>query len=285
MMQPAFAARDDWLPPRQANLHRANGRVPGAAIAHTFAPDSQDPPRSEEARFDREPAPLAGAAQFRLLVVEDDEILASALAAKLERNSIFVEAVASARAALRALEEARFDLAIIDIGLPDGSGLDVCREIRLQSDLPVMFLTGLDSVPERLTGFDVGADDYMVKPVSLHEVIRRVRALLRRRPARSLAPLLEGPEGLLLDRIAHRASANGRSLHLTLTEFSILSFLLERRHQAASADEISRAVWGHETFGHDNYVQQHISRLRSKLRAAGVDGVIHTLHGRGYTIS
>jgi len=243
-----------------------------------------DPERVSELPLGGEPVPVSAEAPFRVVIVDDDEILSSQLAEMLKRNSLSVIVVTSVAAALQTLARERFDLAIIDVGLPDGSGFDICRTIRLQSDLPVMFLTALDSEPDRLSGFDVGADDYVVKPVSLYEVTSRVRALLRRWRRPLLAPVLEGPDELLLDRVAHRASAKGRRIHLTVTEFSILAFLLERRGLTASADEISAAVWGHETFGQDNYVQQHISHLRSKLRAVGAVNVIETVHGLGYVI-
>ncbi len=222
----------------------------------------------------------------RVLVVEDDDLLSQAIALKLQEDGLRVDTTEQAETALDLLERDRFDLLIVDVGLPGMSGFELCREVRRRrNDILVMFLTGADSVEERLTGFDLGGDDYVVKPANLSEVTRRARALLRRRRVdEPAASSLDGPSGLRLDRGAHRASVAGASVDLTQKEFALLSLLLERREDVMSADDISRAVWGYETFGARNFVEKQISRLRAKLSVAGASDVVSTVRGVGYVI-
>lgn len=227
-----------------------------------------------------------GEATARVLVVEDDDLLSRAIALKLEEDGLRADTTERAESALELLDGGQFDLLIIDVGLPGMSGFDLCREVRRRrNDVPVMFLTGAASVQERIAGFDLGADDYVVKPANLGEVTRRARALLRRRRAgTSPAAELEGPSELLVDRSSHRATVGGELLDLTQKEFAVLTLLLERRGEVMSADDLSRNVWGYETFGARNFVEKQISRLRSKLGAAGADNVISTVRGVGYVI-
>ncbi|HJM88994.1 MAG TPA: response regulator transcription factor [Dehalococcoidia bacterium] len=222
----------------------------------------------------------------QVLLVEDDDLLSRALSARLVEDGIDTETTARAEAALELIDREEFDLLIIDVGLPGMSGFDLIREIRRRrDDVPVMFLTGAATVQERLSGFDLGADDYVVKPANLNEVTRRARALLRRH--RTGAPLtseLLGPSDLVLDRSSHRVAVGETQLDLTQKEFAVLTLLLERREEVITADDLSRAVWGYETFGARNFVEKQVSRLRSKLRAAGARGVINTVRGVGYVI-
>ncbi len=220
-----------------------------------------------------------------VLVVEDDETLRELIARKLQRNGFRTRAEGSAEAALEALGREQFDLVILDVGLPRMSGFEVCREIRTRSDVPVMFLTAADSVPDQLAGFDLGCDDYVVKPANLHEVVRRVRALLRRRrPQRTEPAELHGPGGVVVWLSARLVFVDGRRVELANKEFALLALLLERREQVLDADTISREVWGYETFGARNFMEKQVSRVRSKLRDAGADDVISTVRGAGYVI-
>jgi len=221
-----------------------------------------------------------------VLVVDDDDIFSRAIALKLEEDGLQAATTERAESALELIDSNHFDLLIIDVGLPGMSGFDLCREVRRRrDDVPVMFLTAAISVEERIAGFDLGADDYVVKPANLGEVTRRARALLRRRRGgASTATQLEGPGGLLVDRSAHRATIGDELLDLTQKEFSVVTLLLERRGEVMSADDLSRSVWGYETFGARNFVEKQISRLRSKLSAAGAENVIGTVRGVGYVI-
>ena len=227
-----------------------------------------------------------GEGTAHVLVVEDDDLLSRAIALKLEEDGLRADTTERAESALDLLDRSQFDLLIIDVGLPGMSGFDLCREVRRRrNDVLVMFLTGAASVQERIAGFDLGADDYVVKPANLGEVTRRARALLRRRRAgTSPSAELEGPGGLRVDRGSHRAAIGEQLLDLTQKEFAVLTLLLERRGEVMSADDLSRNVWGYETFGARNFVEKQISRLRSKLSAVGADDVISTVRGVGYVI-
>jgi DNA-binding response OmpR family regulator len=232
--------------------------------------------------------PVAGRAEAapRVLVVEDDDLLSQAIALKLREDGLQTDTTEQAEEALDLMERNRFDLLIVDVGLPGMSGFELCREVRRRrNEILVMFLTGAASVEERLAGFDLGADDYVVKPANLSEVTRRARALLRRKSApASAVSNLDGPSGVRVDRSAHRATVRGELLDLTQKEFALLALLLEHREDVLSADDISRAVWDHETFGARNFVEKQISRLRSKLAAAGARDVIATVRGVGYVV-
>ena len=217
-------------------------------------------------------------------MVEDDEVLAELLARKLKRDALRVQAARSAEVALEILGRQQFDLVILDVGLPDMSGFDLCREIRRSSDVPVMFLTGADTLTERLAGFDLGGDDYIVKPANLHELLRRVRALLRRSQREPVARELRGPAEILVRPAEHVAFVGDQSLNLKSKEFALLVLLLARKQEVLDADTISREVWGYETFGSRNFVEQQISRLRAQLRDAGAANVIDTVRGAGYVI-
>lgn len=219
-----------------------------------------------------------------VLLVEDDLPFAAMLAHTLEGDGLYCEIAISAEAALEQLSSEHFDLVILDIGLPGMSGFDMCREVRRRSDIPVMFLTGADDVEERLAGFDLGGDDYVVKPASLDEVVRRSRALLKRWRRGMPVDELHGPSHVVLRREAHEVEVAGRIVDLTPKEFALLAFLLERRQQVLNADTIARTVWGYETFGERNFVERHVAALRKKLSAAGAQNVVVTVRGIGYVV-
>ena len=174
---------------------------------------------------------------------------------------------------------------ILDVGLPKMSGFDVCRQIRSRSDVPVIFVTAAGNLAERLHGFDLGGDDYIVKPMDAAELHRRVRAVLRRHLKRDDQPAeVAGPDGVTMNLRAHEVLVHGEELTLTPKEFSILRLLLERRGEVLTTDTISTHVWGYETFGQRNFVEAHVSRLRSKLNASGAPNIVTTVRGIGYVI-
>lgn len=249
-------------------------QIPQQSFAHSGpAPDEGGP------RF---PSPL----EASVLVVDDDPLVAEVIGGMLRADDADVTAVGSAETALTLLSQAAFDLVILDVSLPGLSGFEALRRLREVSDVPVMMLTGAGSLAERLAGFDLGADDYVLKPVEVQELRRRVRALLRR--GRGMAPRspeeLSGPGGLTLRLSSHEATVNHARVDLTPKEFSLLRLLLDRRGDVVSPDEISRTIWGYETFGSRNFVEAHISRLRSKLAKHGAPDVITTIRGVGYIV-
>jgi DNA-binding response OmpR family regulator len=221
----------------------------------------------------------------RILVVDDDERLRAAVLPVLAQCGWHVRGVTSGERAIEVLAQDSIALVILDAELPGISGFETLRQIRARSDVPVLMLSGAGNVDERVAGFDLGADDYVTKPVELAELQRRVRALLRRIPPdpESYEALI-GPAGLELHPHLQEVAVDGQPVRTTPREFDILWLLLERRSSAVTPDEISRRVWGYETMGSRNFVEAHISRLRAKLRTAGAHDVITTVRGVGYRV-
>ena len=197
-----------------------------------------------------------------------------------------VVGVDSGEAALALIERSDFDLVILDVGLPGISGLETLRRMRERSDTPVMMVTGASSLAERAAGFDLGADDYVVKPAEAPELSRRARALLRRTRGADgrVVEELEGPDGLVLRLRPHEALIGHAALDLTPKEFAVLRLLLHRRGEVVSPDDLSLAIWGYGTFGSRNFVEAHISRLRAKLTKRGAGQIVTTIRGVGYVI-
>lgn len=216
-----------------------------------------------------------------ILVVEDDASVRSLLTDVLEGEGYEVVAQANAKNLNRTLRRLSPDLAILDVGLPDGpDGYTVARALRRHSLAPILFLTGRDSVADRLAGFDAGGDDYLVKPFAVEELSVRVRALLRRalrqgRPAVKVADLV-------VDDAKRTITRGGKELQLTPREYRLLVALAARAGQPVTKVELLAEVWGDAN--HDpNVVEAHMSGLRRKLEAEG-PRLVHTLRGVGYVL-
>jgi len=225
-------------------------------------------------------------ATTRILVVEDDAAVREILETALGGDLRTVSAVRSGEQALEALAASEFHLVILDLGLPGMSGLETLRELRARGDdAPVIIATAASSLDERLTGFDLGADDYVLKPLSVPELQRRVDAVLRRAlgPKR-FGTQLVGPAGVVLDLSGQLARVGTTEVRLTAKQFDVLRYLLERRGTVATPEDISVAVWGYGTFGSPNFVEAQISRIRARLADAGASEVIVTSRGTGYVI-
>jgi len=221
------------------------------------------------------------ARKARLLVVEDDLSLRSALEAALDDKGYLVRALAEGDSALRVADEFRPDLAILDVALGVGvDGLTVARRLRDQSDLPVIFLTAADSVESRLAGFKAGGDDYMVKPFAMAELLARIGVLLRR--SGRLASAVHQVTDLVVDEGAGTAIRAGVRLDLTPTEYQVLRILIEHPGRVLSKDQLLSQVWG--VYAVDpNLVEVQVSSLRRKLEALG-PRLIHTARGLGYLL-
>jgi DNA-binding response OmpR family regulator len=220
----------------------------------------------------------------RILVVEDEGDIAGLIKHALERGGdTVVEVVGAGDAALDAVKAHTPDLVILDLSLPGLSGLEVCRLIRARpatSGLPIIMLTARSSEADRVSGLDVGADDYMTKPFSLRELSARVRAVLRRR--RDDAPRPSGYRSahLVADFDAVAVAVDGRPVRLTRREFELLKCLVENRNRVLSRDRLLERVWGYEHYVETRSVDVHVGRLRSKLGPAGSQ--IETVVGLGY---
>jgi DNA-binding response OmpR family regulator len=221
----------------------------------------------------------------RILVVDDDEPTRLEVLAMLSESGWVGRGVPSGERAVEVLEQDSVALVILGAKSPDRSELDTLRQIRARAAIPVVLITGAASLDDRVAAFDLGADDYLVKPVEMAELQRRLRALLRRVPPSPEAyEAITGPAGLELRPHVQEALVAGRPVPLTPREFGVLSVLLQRRGAVVTPDEISRHVWGYETLGSRNFVEAHISRLRAKLSGHGAHEVITTVRGMGYRI-
>ena len=217
---------------------------------------------------------------MRILLLEDDLGTASALEKGLTLEGHRVSVAARARAALDLVAAETFDVAVLDVSVPDGSGYDVLAALREGlHPTQVLMLTARGSVEDRVEGLDRGADDYLVKPFSFAELAARLRAL-DRRPKPSSTELRS--DALALDLIRRTATVHGERLDLTPTEFSLLAALLRERGAPLSRRALLREVWGYEFDPGTNVVDVHVNRLRRKLEDRGLEDVIQTVRGSGY---
>jgi two-component system OmpR family response regulator/two-component system response regulator MprA len=218
----------------------------------------------------------------RLLLVEDERHVASFVRQGLEEEGYAVEWAATAREGERRALTEPFDLVLLDVRLPDGSGVDVCKAVRQHDPaLPVLMLTALDAVEDRVAGLRAGADDYLPKPFAFAELVARIEALLRRA---ALEPAgrthTDGP--LALDPATRTARCDERALDLTAKEFDLLAYFLARKNQVLSRDEIHRDVWGLRFDRGTNLIDVYVGYVRRKLEAAGCPARIETVRGVGY---
>lgn len=217
-----------------------------------------------------------------LLLVEDEPDVASFVQQGLEEEGYDVAWVQEGRRALEHVQQTPVDLVLLDIRLPDRSGIEVCERLRLhQPNLPIMMLTALDAVEDRVKGLRAGADDYLPKPFAFDELLARIEALLRRVDAPAQAETLrDGP--LVVDPAAQVCTYEGEKVALTPTEFDLLVYLMARRGQALSRDAIHRDVWGHEFDRGTNLIDVYVNYVREKLAEAGCPSPIETVRGVGY---
>jgi two-component system, OmpR family, response regulator len=252
-----------------------HGSVPGIADGELTAPAFVSPMSGPPGHTGAMPDSPA-----RVLLVEDEPAIRGAVATALAQAGYLVREQPDGTRLGRLAETFRPDLAILDITLPGPDGLALARSLRIRGSLPILFLTARDGLDDRLAGFAAGADDYLVKPFALAELLARVHALLRRSGLLYSATTEVGD--LLLDASAATARRAGHVLDLTPTEFRLLAYLLGRRGRAVSKAELLTQVWGYGSYD-PNLVEVRISSLRRKLEARG-PRILHTVHGHGYTI-
>ncbi|MDN5361428.1 MAG: two-component system, OmpR family, response regulator MprA [Moorella sp. (in: firmicutes)] len=218
----------------------------------------------------------------RILVVDDDPRITSMLKRALTYEGYEVEVAANGTQAL-ALAAGKPDLIILDIMLPGIDGLAVCRQIRASSDIPILMLTARDDTADRVLGLDTGADDYLVKPFALEELLARIRALLRRHPRETEAQVLQYSD-LALNTATREGSRGQRSFTLTAKEYELLLYFLQNPQRVLTRDELMARIWGFDFSGESNVLEVYIGYLRSKMEAGGEPRLIQTVRGVGYTL-
>jgi DNA-binding response OmpR family regulator len=216
---------------------------------------------------------------MRVLLVEDDNAIAEPLAAGLERHGFGVGRV---RTGAEALAAPPHEVVLLDLGLPDMDGIDVCRRLRAASAVPIIVITARSEEVDRVLGLELGADDYVVKPFGFRELVARIRAVTRR--ARPAAGSLEGPQRLgrlELDRRQRRVLVNGTEVTLTAKEFDLLALIAEDPGAVFARDQILERVWDPHWFGPTKTLDVHVASLRRKL---GDPGWIETIRGVGFRL-
>jgi two-component system response regulator MprA len=218
----------------------------------------------------------------RILIVEDDERISQFLQRSLEYEGYQVVTAAEGPAGLEKALEGKPDLVILDWMLPGMDGLDVCRQIRMEMKVPILMLTAKDAVSDRVLGLDAGADDYLVKPFDLSELLARVRALLRR--ARREAPEVLAYADLRLDTGTRQAQRGERTIELTAKEYELLELFMRHPRQVLTREVIYERVWGYDFGGESNIIEVYVRYLRQKTEAGGEPRLIHTVRGVGYVL-
>lgn len=219
----------------------------------------------------------------QVLVVEDDERIASMLRRGLIFEGYDVVVAHTGTAALEKARERMPDMVVLDLMLPEMNGIEVCRRLRAAGDVPILMLTAKESVPDRVTGLDAGADDYMVKPFAFEELLARIRALMRRtRPGDS--PDILHFEDLSLDTGTRQARRGNRVIDLTAKEYDLLFMFMRNPRQVLTRDQIFDEVWGYDFGGESNIIEVYVRYLRTKLEEDSEPRLIYTVRGVGYAL-
>jgi two-component system, OmpR family, response regulator RegX3 len=223
-----------------------------------------------------------------ILVVDDDPGVLDVVSFMLRREGFDVDERADGTAALAAARDRSYDIVILDVMLPGMSGTDICRELRAESDVPILMLTARDAESDRVLGLELGADDYVTKPFSSAELLSRVRAILRRREldrANGAGATVRKLGGLHIDLGRHEVLVDGERVHLTLSEFKVLALLAQQPESIVSRRELMQHLWASEHVGDEHACEVHISNLRRKIeRDPSQPRRLVTVRGLGYKL-
>jgi len=223
----------------------------------------------------------------RILVVDDDPHIREVICFALEKAGMDIEAAADGAAALRRFDRKAADLIVLDVGLPEMDGLEVCRQLRRKSDVPILFLSARDEEIDRILGLEMGGDDYVTKPFSPRELVARVNAVLRRaRPAPAQPPepepLAHGP--LTLHPAQRSVRFGGRAVDLTAIEFAIVGSLMAKPAHVLTRGQLMDGSHAAKVYVSDRTIDSHVRNIRAKFAAAGCTDVIETVHGIGFRL-
>ena len=215
-------------------------------------------------------------------MVEDDVDIAGVLRRSLDKDGYDVRVAGDGEAALEQAAVFEPDAVVLDLGLPKLDGVEVCRRLRADGDVPILVLTARHALESRVEGLDSGADDYLVKPFERDELLARMRALLRRRPPRGSASLVTAD--LALNPDSHEVRRGDRDIDLTAREFELLEYLMRNERLVVSRQALLDDVWGYHPFAETNTIDVFVSNLRRKLEANGEPRLLHTVRGAGYVL-
>lgn len=219
---------------------------------------------------------------MKVLLVDDEPTILETVETKLRKEGYSVFTAATAEDGMRLYRQARPDLLILDVMLPQRSGLDLCKAVRKDSSVPIIFLTARASEGDRVSGFEIGADDYVVKPFNLAELAARVKALLRRATGDDPLEVVE-VGNLRIDPKTHEATISGEPMNLSPKEFALLHFLMRHTGQVFSRDTLLDRVWGHDVYVNSRTVDVHIHWLRERIESqANKPTRLVTIRGVGY---
>ena len=220
----------------------------------------------------------------RILIIEDEAKIARFIELELSHEGYACEKAEDGRKGLELAESGRFDLVLLDIMLPGLNGLEVLRRLRKTSDVPVIVLTARDAVMDKVSGLDMGADDYVTKPFAIEELLARIRLALRRKGSAKAAEEVLSAGRLTMSVPRHEVKYDGTSLDLTSREFALLQVLLENKNVVLSRDSLLEKVWGFDYMGETNVVDVYVRYLRSKIDSVFGVNLIQTVRGVGYVI-
>ena len=221
----------------------------------------------------------------KILLVEDEEKLARFVELELKHEGYEVDKAFDGREGLEKAEGGGYDLLLLDIMLPGLNGLEVLRRLRKAgSEMPVIMLTARDAVMDKVTGLDMGADDYVTKPFSIEELLARIRASLRKQSAQKQDSGLLSCGGLTIDVSRHRVTRDGKDIELTGREFSLLQYFMENKTIVLTRDQLLEKVWGYEYLGETNVVDVYVRYLRGKIDDGFDQRLLQTVRGVGYVL-
>ncbi len=220
--------------------------------------------------------------QTRILIVDDDPEIQSFLRRGLVFEGFTVSVAGDGKQALATARDFPPDVVILDILMPGMDGFEVCRRLREVSDVPILMLTAKGTVPDKVEGFDSGADDYLVKPFAFDELLARIRALMRRR--QSLGNHILQFSDLVMDVASREVRRGQKPIELTAKEFELLELFMRHPRQVLTREVIYEKVWGYDFGGESNIIEVYVRYLRAKLEANGGSKLIHTVRGAGYVL-
>lgn len=215
-----------------------------------------------------------------ILIVEDEQNLARFIELELKHEDYNVDIEYDGRTGLDKVLNKSYDLIILDLMLPNINGLEICRQIRQEQSTPIIIITAKGETYDKVAGLDYGADDYIVKPFDIEELLARIRAILRRQPQKNVIDI----NGIIIDKDAFKVTVDGTQLELTKTEYDLLYVLAENRNHVMQREQILDHVWGFNSEVETNVVDVYIRYLRNKLKPFNKDKSIETVRGVGYVI-